>query len=52
MCADIPPQIIRLCMNYTNVKSIYSNRSFIMKKKMGLDMTFDEFVNKYMRNEL
>lgn len=52
MCANIPPQIIRLCMNYTNVKSVYSNRSFIMKKKMGLNMTFDEFVYKYMRNEL
>ena len=40
MCADIPPQIIKLCMNYANVKSIYSNRSFIMKNKLWLDMSF------------
>ena len=52
MCADIPPQIIKLCMNYSNVRSIYSNRSFIMKNKMGLDMTFDEFIDKYIKNEL
>ena len=52
LCANISPQIIKLCMNYTNVKSVTNNRSIIIRKKMGLDMTFEEFIDKYMKNQL
>lgn len=52
LCANISPQIIRLCMNYSNVKSVTNNRSIIIKKKMGLDMTLEEFRDSYMKNRL
>ena len=52
LCANISPQIIRLCMNYSNVKSVTNNRSIIIKKKMGLDMTLEEFRDSYMKNQL
>ena len=52
LCANISPQIIRLCLNYTNAGSVSNNRSIIIKKKMGLDMTLEEFREQYMKNEL
>ena len=51
-CANISPQIIKLCMNYTNVNSVFNRRNIIIKEKMGLNMTMDEFIEKYMKNEL
>ena len=52
LCANVTPQIIKLCLNYTNVKSVSNYRNIIIKKKMGLNMTFDEFIDKYVKNEL
>jgi uncharacterized protein YoxC len=52
LCAKISPQIIKLCMNYTSWKSVTNNRSIIIKKKMGYDLSLDEFINKYMTGEL
>ena len=52
LCCRISPQIIKICMNYTNWKSVTNNRSIIIKKKMGLDMSLEEFIEKYMNNEL
>ena len=52
LCANVPAQIIKMCMNYTNVKSVSNNRSFFIKKKLGLDMTLNEFIDHYMKNTL
>ncbi len=49
LCAGISPQIIKLCMNYSSAKTSSSYRNRLVQKKMGLDMTFDEFVEKYMQ---
>jgi hypothetical protein len=51
ICAKISPQLIRLCMDITNAKSVTNIRGFLMKK-MGVDMPFDEFVTKYMNGEI
>ena len=51
-CANLSPQIIRMCMNYTNVKSVFNNKNIIVRNKMGLNMTFDEFVKNYLKNEI
>ena len=51
ICAKISPQLIRLCMDIKNAKSVTNIRGYLMKK-MGLDMSFDEFVSKYMNGEL
>ena len=52
LCANVTPQIIKLCMNFSNVRSVSNYRNKLTKKKMGLDMTLDEFINAYMRGDL
>ena len=51
ICARISPQFIRLCMDITNAKSVTNIRGYLMKK-MGFDLSFDEFVTKYMNGEI
>ena len=48
LCANLSPQIIKLCMNLSSAKTVTNYRSIIIKKKMGLDMSFDNFVQKYL----
>ena len=48
LCADISPQLIKLCMNYTSSKTSSTYRNRLIKKKIGLDMTFSQFVEQYM----
>ena len=50
-CANISPQIIKICMNFTNARTATNYRSIIIKKRMGLDMTFDVYIEKYMKGE-
>ena len=52
LCAKFSPQIIKLCLNYTNSKTPSTYRNRMIKKKMGLDMTFDEFINHYMNGNI
>lgn len=52
MCANLSPQIIRLCMNMSTPRTVTNNKSLIIKKKMGLDMSFDTFVEKYMKGDV
>ena len=52
LCAKISPQIIKICLNYAHVNSVTNNRRIIIKQKMGLNMSFEDFVEKYMKNEL
>ena len=51
LCANLSPQIIKLCMNLTNVKTVSNYRGQFMKK-IGLNISFDEFIKKYMDGEL
>ena len=50
LCANISPQIIKICMNFANVKTASNYRNYIIRQRLGLDMTFDEFINNYMKN--
>ena len=52
LCANISPQIIKLCMNLTSPRTITNYRSAIIKKKMGLDMSLDAFIQKYLDGEM
>ena len=52
LCAGIPPQIIKLCLDYTNVKSVSNGINIIIKKKIGIDTNLDEFIDRYMKSEL
>lgn len=51
LCADLSPQLIRLCMNLTSARTITNYRSVIVKKKMGLDMSLDTFIKKYLNGD-
>ena len=50
-CAKIPPQLIMLCMNVTNVKTVTNYRSLLIKK-MGHDLSFDDFIDSYMAGNI
>ncbi len=50
-CAGISPQIIKMCMNIASAKTATNYRTLIIKK-MGLDMSFDEFIDGYMAGNL
>ena len=52
LCARISPQLIKLCLNQSSAKSISNYRNIIVRKKMGLDMSLEEFIEKYMNHEL
>ena len=51
LCTNVSPQIIKICMNLTNVKTVSNYRGKIMGK-IGLDMTFNEFILKYLNGDL
>ena len=51
LCTNVSPQIIKICMNLTNVKTVSNYRGNIMGK-IGLDMTFNEFILKYLNGDL
>ena len=52
LCAGMSPQIIKICLNYSHVNSVTNNRTIIIKQKMGLDLSFEEFVDRYMKKQL
>ena len=52
LCANISPQIIKLCLNYTNAKTISNYRTKLIKVKMGLDLSFDDFIHQYISGKL
>ena len=52
ICANISPQIIKLCMNYLNAKTVSNYRRKLVKKMTGQDMSFDEFIQHYLDGKL
>ena len=51
-CARISPQIIKLCMNFDHTKTASNYKRKLIKTKMGLNMSFDEFVEQYLSGVL
>ena len=51
-CAHLSPQIIKLCLKYSNAKTVSNYRKKIIKLKMGLDLSFDEFIRQYLKGNL
>ena len=52
LCSGLSPQIIKHCVNFTNANTVTNYRSIIIKRRMGLDMSFEDFLRKYMNGEL
>ncbi len=51
LCAKIPPQVIRLCMGYSNVRTVSNYRIKLIREKIGLNISFDDFIKHYLNNE-
>ena len=51
LCANIPPQVIKLCMGYSNVRTVSNYRIKLINKKMGLNISFDDFIKSYMNDD-
>ena len=51
-CAHLSPQIIKLCLNYSNAKTVSNYRIKLIKNKMGLDLSFEEFIQQYLSGKL
>ncbi len=52
ICADVPSQIIKLCMNYTSAVTVSNNKKRLMRNKIGMDIRVDEFITMYLNGEL
>ena len=52
LCANISPQIIKWCMNYTSAVTVSNYKNRLIKKKIGIDAKFEEFIQMYMDNKL
>ncbi len=52
VCADVSPQIIKLCMNYTTAVTVSNNKRRLMKEKLGMDIRFDDFIEMYLNGDL
>ena len=52
LCAKVSPQIIKLCMNYMNAKTVSNYKKKLIRDKMGLDMSFDDFLLHYQNGKL
>ena len=46
LCAGLSRQIIKICMDYANEVTVSNNKRRLMKK-MGLDISFEEFIKQF-----
>ena len=52
LCANLSPQIIKLCLNYQNAKTVSNYRKKLINQKMGLGMSLDEFIQQYLEGKI
>ena len=51
-CADVSPQIIKLCLNYSSAITVSNYKRRLIKEKIGLDVKFEEFIKLYLDGQL
>lgn len=51
-CVNLSPQIIKLCLNYTNAATVSNYKRRLIKEKIGLDVKFGEFIEMYLDGTL
>ena len=52
LCAKISPQLIKLCMNYSNTATVSNNKRKLIKDRLGLDMKFEKFLQLFLAGKL
>jgi len=50
LCAGLPNQIIRICMDFSTDVTVSNNKKRLLKK-MTLDMKFEDFVSQYLQGK-
>ena len=51
MCAGLSNQIIRICMDYSSDVTVSNNKKRLIKK-MGLNSSFDEFIQSFVEGKI
>ena len=51
-CADLSPQIIKICMNYSSAITASNYKSTFVKEKLKLDLRFNQFIECYLSGQL
>jgi hypothetical protein len=52
LCANISPQIIKLCMDYSSAITVSNYKRKLIKERIGMDVRFDEFIQMYLDGKL
>ena len=52
LCADLPNQIIKMCMKYSSDVTVSKRKKKLVKERFGVDVKFDEFIQMYLKGQL
>ena len=52
LCANLSPQIIKLCLNYSSAITVSNYKRRLLKDRFGLDVKFETFINMYLDGKL
>lgn len=52
LCAKVSPQIIKLCMDYSNAATVSNYKKKLIQDIMGHDMKFEDFIQAYLNGKL
>ena len=47
LCANLSPQIIKICMNYSSAVTVSNYKRTFIREKFGLNIKFEDFVNHF-----
>ena len=51
-CFGLSNEVIKLCLNFTNVKTVSSYKTHIVKKLTGTKQNLDDFINEYIESKV
>lgn len=52
LCANLSPQVIKICMNYSSAITVSNYKRSFVKDKLGIDAKFDDYINLYLDGKL
>lgn len=52
LCANVSPQIIKLCLNYSSAITVSNYKRRLVKERFGMDVKFEDFINMYLEGKL
>jgi len=52
LCANVSPQIIKLCLNYSSAITVSNYKRRLLKDRFGLDVKLEDFINMYLDGKM